>query len=130
MIYEYDTTNGNVKRELAGHKDLVRSLHLDSTNRRIISGSYDHSVKVWDSKTGVDDHDGGLKLNLEGWTSSWMLAAKSNYRKIACASQDGRVVVVDFGFGINGVHLVEASEGVQSRSVVPMYTVGKLGPRV
>ena len=130
VIYEYDTTNGNVKRELAGHKDLVRSLHLDSTNRRIISGSYDHSVKVWDSKTGVDDHDGGLKLNLEGWTSSWMLAAKSNYRKIACASQDGRVVVVDFGFGINGVHLVEASEGVQSRSVVPMYTVGKLGPRV
>ncbi|KAK5954246.1 hypothetical protein OHC33_004819 [Knufia fluminis] len=108
VIYEYDTTNGNVRRELTGHKELVRSLHLDTGNGRIISGSYDHSIKVWDSRVGLCAEDGGLKINLEGWTSSWMLAAKSNYRKIACASQDGRVVVVDFGFGIGGVDLVEA----------------------
>jgi len=108
VIYEYDTTNGNVRRELTGHKELVRSLHLDTANGRIISGSYDHSVKIWDSKSGTSQEDGGLKINLEGWTSSWMLAAKSNYRKIACASQDGRVVIVDFGFGITGVDLVEA----------------------
>lgn len=108
VIYEYDTTTGTVRRELQGHMDLVRSLHLDSMNGRIISGSYDHSIKVWDAKSGTTQEDGGLKINLEGWTSSWMLAAKSNYRKIACASQDGRVVIVDFGFGINGVELVEA----------------------
>ena len=99
---------GLLKRELSGHDDLVRSLHLDGVNGRLISGSYDHSVRVWDSKSGTTSFDGGLKMNLEGWTSSWMLAAKSNYRKIACASQDGRVVIVDFGFGINGVDLVEA----------------------
>lgn len=108
VIYEYDTTTGNIRRELQGHRDLVRSLHLDSSNGRIISGSYDHSIRVWDAFKGLNPDDGGLKLNLEGWTSSWMLAAKSNYRKIACASQDGRVVIVDFGFGINGVELVEA----------------------
>jgi len=108
LIYEYDTTNGNVRRELEGHKELVRSLHLDTAHGRLISGSYDHSIKIWDTKTGTSQEDGGLKLNLEGWTSSWMLAAKSNYRKIACASQDGRVVIVDFGFGITGVDLVEA----------------------
>ncbi|KAK5084681.1 hypothetical protein LTR05_005759 [Lithohypha guttulata] len=108
VIFEFDTTNGNIKRELAGHEELVRSLHLDTANVRLISGSYDHSIKIWDAKSGVNQQDGGLKMNLEGWTSSWMLAAKSNYRKIACASQDGRVVIVDFGFGINGVELVEA----------------------
>lgn len=108
VIYEYDTQSGLLKRELSGHDDLVRSLHLDGANGRLISGSYDHSVRVWDSKSGTTSLDGGLKINLEGWTSSWMLAAKSNYRKIACASQDGRVVIVDFGFGINGVELVEA----------------------
>lgn len=108
VIFEYDTTNGNVKRELSGHKELVRSLHLDSANGRIVSGSYDHSIKVWNVHGGQNEQDGGLQISFEGWTSSWMLAAKSNYRKIACASQDGRVVIMDFGYGINGVELVEA----------------------
>lgn len=108
VIYEYDTVTGQRIRELRGHRDLVRSLHLDSANSRIISGSYDSSIKVWDAKRGESADDGGLKINFEGWTSSWMLAAKSNYRKIVCTSQDGRVVLIDFGYGIEGVELVEA----------------------
>ncbi|EXJ92500.1 hypothetical protein A1O3_01052 [Capronia epimyces CBS 606.96] len=108
VIYEYDTVTGNRLRELKGHRDLVRSLHLDSANSRIISGSYDHSIKVWDARTGESAEDGGLKINFEGWTSSWILAAKSDYRKIVCTSQDGRVVIIDFGYGIEGVDLVEA----------------------
>ncbi|KIW50027.1 hypothetical protein PV05_11651 [Exophiala xenobiotica] len=108
VIYEYDTITGNRIRELKGHRDLVRSLHLDSANSRIISGSYDHSIKVWDSERGETAADGGLRINFEGWTSSWILAAKSNYRKIVCTSQDGRVVIIDFGYGIEGVDLVEA----------------------
>lgn len=107
VIYEYDTITGNRIRELKGHRDLVRSLHLDSANSRIISGSYDHSIKVWDAEKGDSANDGGLKINFEGWTSSWILAAKSNYRKIVCTSQDGRVVIIDFGYGIDGVELVE-----------------------
>jgi F-box and WD-40 domain protein 1/11 len=108
VIYEYDTITGNRIRELKGHRDLVRSLHLDSANSRIISGSYDHSIKVWDLEKGESAADGGLRINFEGWTSSWILAAKSNYRKIVCTSQDGRVVIIDFGYGIEGVDLVEA----------------------
>ncbi|EXJ85568.1 hypothetical protein A1O1_05933 [Capronia coronata CBS 617.96] len=108
VIYEYDTVTGNRIRELKGHRDLVRSLHLDSANSRIISGSYDHSIKVWDAEKGESEEDGGLQINFEGWTSSWILAAKSNYRKIVCTSQDGRVVIIDFGYGIEGVDLVEA----------------------
>jgi len=108
VIYEYDTVTGGRLRELKGHRDLVRSLHLDSANSRIISGSYDHSIKVWNAAKGESAEDGGLQINLEGWTSSWILAAKSNYRKIVCTSQDGRVVIIDFGYGIDGVDLVEA----------------------
>ncbi|KAK6382200.1 hypothetical protein LTS17_004087 [Exophiala oligosperma] len=108
VIYEYDTITGNRIRELKGHRNLVRSLHLDSANSRIISGSYDHSIKVWDANNGESADDGGLKINFDGWTSSWILAAKSNYRKIVCTSQDGRVVIIDFGYGIEGVDLVEA----------------------
>lgn len=108
VIYEYDTVTGGRVRELKGHRDLVRSLHLDTANSRIISGSYDHSIKVWNAVKGESAEDGGLQINFEGWTSSWILAAKSNYRKIVCTSQDGRVVIIDFGYGIDGVELVEA----------------------
>ncbi|KPI43759.1 Beta-TrCP [Cyphellophora attinorum] len=107
VIYEYDTITGQRVRELKGHDELVRSLHLDSANSRIISGSYDQSIKIWDVKKGESVEDGGLKLTFGKWTSSWMLSAKSNYRKIICTSQDGRVVIIDFGYGIEGVELVE-----------------------
>jgi F-box and WD-40 domain protein 1/11 len=95
-------------RQLRGHKGLVRSLHLDSANGRIVSGSYDMSVKVWDGRCGTSSDDGGLKINFEGWTTSWMLAAKSDYRKIVCTSQDGRVVIIDFGYGLEGADMLEA----------------------
>ena len=108
VIYEYDTVTGQRIRELKGHTELVRSLHLDSANKRIISGSYDHSIKVWDAERGESSEDGGLKIDLEGWSSSWILAAKSNYRKIVCTSQDARVVIIDFGYGIDGVDSVES----------------------
>lgn len=108
VIYEYDTNTGDLVRELIGHKGLVRSLHLDSSNNRVVSGSYDMSVKVWDGRRGRDTSDGGLKINFQGWTTSWMLAAKSDYRKIVCTSQDGRVVIIDFGYGLDGVEMLEA----------------------
>jgi F-box and WD-40 domain protein 1/11 len=108
VIYEYDTNTGLVVRQLRGHKGLVRSLHLDSANDRIVSGSYDMSVKVWDGKYGNHSTDGGLKISFEGWTTSWMLAAKSDYRRIVCTSQDGRVVIIDFGYGLLGANMLEA----------------------
>lgn len=108
IIFEYDTHTGMVVRQLKGHKSLVRSLHLDSANNRIVSGSYDGSVKVWDGARGSHSRDGGLKISFEGWTTSWMLAAKSDYRKIVCTSQEGRVVIIDFGYGLEGAELLEA----------------------
>ena len=108
VIYEYDTSTGDLVRELVGHRGLVRSLHLDSSNNRIVSGSYDMSVKVWDGRGGRDAGDGWLKINFQGWTTSWMLAAKSDYRKIVCTSQDGRVVIMDFGYALDGVESLEA----------------------
>ena len=65
------------------------------------------SIKVWDADKGCDAHDGGLKLDFEGWTTSWMLAAKSDYRRVVATSQDGRAVILDFGYGLEGVELLE-----------------------
>ncbi|KAL9624200.1 MAG: hypothetical protein Q9160_001447 [Pyrenula sp. 1 TL-2023] len=109
VVYQFDTNTGALVRELKGHKDLVRSLHLDSVNNRIVSGSYDMSVKVWDGDGKKDAISGGFSLDFQGWTSSWILAAKSDYRRIVATSQDGRAVIVDFGYGLPGANLLEAS---------------------
>ncbi len=101
VIYQFDTTSGELVRELDGHHGLVRSLHLDNANGRVVSGSYDYSVKVWDMVTGKNIVD------FMGWTTSWILSAKADYRRIVATSQDSRAVVMDFGYRLKGVELLE-----------------------
>jgi F-box and WD-40 domain protein 1/11 len=100
LIYQFDATTGELVREFPGHGNLVRSLHLDHLNSKIISGSYDHSIKVYDVSSGE------LMCDFAGWTTSWMLSAKADYRRIVATSQDRRVVVVDFGHGLPDVELL------------------------
>lgn len=101
VIYQFDANTGELVNELKGHAGLVRSLHLDDMNNRIVSGSYDMSVKVFDATTG------DLSINMGGWTTSWMLSAKSDYRRIVATSQDSRAVIMDFGHGLDGIELLE-----------------------
>lgn len=100
-IYNFDANTGVMVNELGGHVGLIRSLHLDSMNKRIVSGSYDMSVKVFDADTGE------LSIDLPGWTTSWMLNVQSDYRRIVATSQDSRAVIMDFGFGLDGIDLLE-----------------------
>ncbi|KOS43835.1 hypothetical protein ACN38_g5268 [Penicillium nordicum] len=101
IIYQFDANTGELVNELHGHTGLIRSLHLDSANKRIISGSYDMSVKVFDRDTG------DLSTNFPGWTTSWMLSVQSDYRRIVATSQDSRAVIIDFGYGLDGIDLLE-----------------------
>jgi F-box and WD-40 domain protein 1/11 len=101
IIYQFDANTGELVNELHGHSGLIRSLHLDSANKRIVSGSYDMSVKVFDRDTG------NLSINFPGWTTSWMLSVQSDYRRIVATSQDSRAVIIDFGYGLDGIDLLE-----------------------
>lgn len=100
-IYQFDANTGEMVNELRGHSGLIRSLHLDSMNKRIVSGSYDMSVKVFDTESGE------LSLDMPGWTTSWMLNVQSDYRRIVATSQDSRTVIMDFGYGLDGIDLLE-----------------------
>lgn len=101
VIYQFDANTGELVNEMKGHTGLVRSLHLDCLNNRVVSGSYDMSVKVFDATSGE------LMIDLPGWTTSWMLSAKSDYRRIVATSQDSRAVIMDFGYGLDGIELLE-----------------------
>jgi F-box and WD-40 domain protein 1/11 len=101
IIYQFDANTGELVNELQGHTGLIRSLHLDSSNKRIVSGSYDMSVKVFDRDSG------NMSINFPGWTTSWMLSVQSDYRRIVATSQDSRTVIIDFGYGLDGIELLE-----------------------
>jgi len=91
ITYKFETDTGREVLQFTGHSQLVRSLWLDSANNRVVSGSYDLDLRVYDFINGEELWRG------EEWTTSWMLAAKSDYRRIVATSQDGRILIVDFG---------------------------------
>ena len=102
VIYKFDADSGELCDTLRGHTSLVRSLYLDAGNNRIVSGSYDFSLRVWDYA------EGRPAWTLQKWATSWTLSAKSDYRRIVCTNQDGRAMVVDFGVGVRDVELLDS----------------------
>lgn len=80
---------------MKGHGGLVRSLFLDYSNKRVLSGSYDQGIRVYDFESGDQI------AVYDNWTTSWILAAKSDYRRIIATSQDGRALLMDFGIEVD-----------------------------
>lgn len=105
ITYKFETESGREVMQFTGHSQLVRSLWLDSANDRVVSGSYDLDLRVYDFATGQELWRG------EEWTTSWMLAAKSDYRRIVATSQDGRILIVDFGV-LKGAPTYQSRDGM------------------
>ncbi|HXG09600.1 MAG TPA: hypothetical protein VNK04_07405, partial [Gemmataceae bacterium] len=87
-------TRFNSKQTLQGHTDRVTSVAFSADGRRIVSGSDDQTVKVWDAERGqqlltLQGHKGGV---LGGVTS---VAISADGRRIASGSEDGTVKVWD-----------------------------------
>lgn len=100
VIYKFSTTTGEQLDAYPGHRHLVRSLYLDGLNSRIMSGSYDLDLRCYDTRENVQ------LWCLQRWSSSWILSAKCDYRRVVTTSQDGRALILDFGVGIPGVDLL------------------------
>lgn len=98
----WDANTGECVREMKAHENLVRSLHIDSVSGRLVSGSYDSDIKVWDMETGHQ------LLDFPGWHSSWVLSAKSDYRRIVSSGQDAKILIMDFGADVEGAEQLQS----------------------
>ncbi|KAK4201937.1 WD40-repeat-containing domain protein [Triangularia verruculosa] len=107
IIRIWDANTGECVREMKAHDNLVRSLHVDSISGRLVSGSYDSDIKVWDVETGQP------LLDFPKWHSSWVLSAKSDYRRIVSSGQDPKILILDFGAGVEGVEMLESRRRVE-----------------
>ncbi len=102
IIRIWDANTGDCLKEVQAHTNLVRSLHIDSVSGRLISGSYDQDIKVFDMASGA------LLLDFPKWHSSWVLGAKSDYRRIISTGQDPKILIMDFGANIKGIEKLES----------------------
>jgi F-box and WD-40 domain protein 1/11 len=102
IIRIWDANTGECLRSIQAHDNLVRSLHIDSVSGRLISGSYDQDIKVFDMATG------SLLLDFPKWHSSWVLGAKSDYRRIISTGQDPKILIMDFGMTVKGIEKLES----------------------
>ncbi|KAI9735304.1 MAG: hypothetical protein M1818_006498 [Claussenomyces sp. TS43310] len=103
VIRVWDANTGECLRQMAAHDNLVRSLHIDSVSGRLVSGSYDQDIKVFDLDSGR------LVLDFPNWHASWVLGAKSDYRRIVSTGQLPKILIMDFGAGIDGIELLESA---------------------
>lgn len=101
----WDANTGKCLREVRAHDNLVRSLHIDSVSGRLVSGSYDTDIKVWDMGTGRQ------LLDFPRWHASWVLSAKSDYRRIVSTGQDPKILIMDFGADVENVGMLEGEGG-------------------
>ncbi|KAF9875286.1 hypothetical protein CkaCkLH20_07106 [Colletotrichum karsti] len=102
VIRIWDANTGECLREMKAHDNLVRSLHIDSVSGRLVSGSYDTDIKVFDMETGRQ------LLDFPRWHASWVLSAKSDYRRIVSTGQDPKILIMDFGADVPGIENLES----------------------
>lgn len=102
VIRIWDANTGDCLRTIDAHDKLVRSLHIDSISGRLVSGSYDQDIKVFDMETGA------LLLDFPKWHGSWVLGAKSDYRRIISTGHDRKILIMDFGRDIEGIAALES----------------------
>ena len=106
VIRIWDANTGECVRAMKAHDKLVRSLHVDSISGRLVSGSYDTDIKVWDMETGAQ------VLHFPKWHNSWVLSAKSDYRRIVSSGQDPKILIMDFGADVEGIEMLESGLSV------------------
>lgn len=103
VIRIWNANTGECLQKMSAHDNLVRSLHIDSVSGRLVSGSYDTDIKVWDMATGHQ------LLDFPKWHASWVLSAKSDYRRIVSTGQDPKILIMDFGADIDGIETLQST---------------------
>jgi WD40 repeat protein len=98
MIHIVDLTTGNEVLTLAGHKDRITSLALFPDGRKLLSGSWDNTVRLWDLETGEE-----LFLRAEEWADAKVIVITSDSQRALILSHLDVVKVWDLSSWVDDV---------------------------
>ena len=91
---EIDYTKFQCLQTLEGHSDLVIPVSYSPDGTKIISGSADETIKIWDANTGI------CLKTLSGHTSTvYSLAYSPDGTKIISGSDDATIKIWDANTG-------------------------------
>jgi WD40 repeat protein len=95
-VWDLASEDGRLLNTLEGHTSPVSSVAVTPDGTKIVSGSYDNTIRVWDIASG-----GGRLLNtLEGHSSPVMsVAITPDGTKIVSGSRDRTIKVWDLNNG-------------------------------
>eukprot|EP01135_Chromosphaera_perkinsii_P002450 Nk52_evm56s223 gene=Nk52_evmTU56s223 len=83
----WDLEAGKCVRELHGHSQLVRCLHFDNHFSKLITGSYDTKIRVWNMAYSVYS---------EIQIPEKVFKVQSDGRRVICGAQDNILRVFDY----------------------------------
>ncbi|KAG6909728.1 hypothetical protein DXG01_015716 [Tephrocybe rancida] len=91
----WSALTGECLRAFVGHDGLVRALAFDPTSGRLVSTSYDKTVKLWDFDSG------NLIREFKNTHTSHIFDVKFDASRIVSTSHDHKIVVIDFSKGLD-----------------------------
>jgi WD40 repeat protein len=90
----WNAKDGKQINELCGHTNIITSVHFSADSKKLVTSSWDNTVKVWDGSTG------NLLFDLKGHKDKVNTAEfNADASKIVSASWDNTVKVWD---AVNG----------------------------
>ncbi|KAF8647327.1 hypothetical protein AX16_006789 [Volvariella volvacea WC 439] len=91
----WSAKSGECLKTLVGHEALVRALSFDPRNGRLVSASYDKTIKLWDLATGK------MVREFKNIHTSHIFDVKFDVARIVSTSHDQKIVVLDFSHGLD-----------------------------
>jgi WD40 repeat protein len=93
-MHIWDAVSGTIQHTLKSHTHPVTSVALSSDGARIVSGSWECTVRIWDAASGTVQH------TMEGHISLvTSVAFSSDNLRIVSGSYDGTVRIWDANTG-------------------------------
>ncbi|KAF8511294.1 WD40-repeat-containing domain protein [Gautieria morchelliformis] len=99
-IKVWSASTGQHLTTLTGHTALVRALSFNPRTGRLISGSYDKTVKMWDIRTG------SMIREFRNAHESHIFDVKFDASHIVSTSHDQKIVVLDWSYGLDATLFV------------------------
>jgi WD40 repeat protein len=118
-----ETDTGEEVRTFIGHTDLVNSIDIDSATNKIITSSWDNTIRVWDFYSGlqtlkINAHNGGVYSARFDTSGKYIVSGGDDYLVKLWDATNGTLISSFAGHkgGIGDVYLTKDNKNIISGS--------------